>query len=156
MDVCRKTAIKWRARGLLQGRRCHEIGCALIGQEYCCLGRSCNLVGIAKLDIDQHCRHSSSSPLQITSLSPPIKMLRTVAVRALRASSTRQVTRRLMNARSQSITSSFRSSRIAPTFAVSSIRCYSAPSGLAKEEVQGRIMDLLKNFDKVRNLGVCP
>jgi NADH dehydrogenase (ubiquinone) 1 alpha/beta subcomplex 1, acyl-carrier protein len=29
------------------------------------------------------------------------------------------------------------------------IRCYSAPAGLSKEEVQGRIMDLLKGFDKV-------
>jgi NADH dehydrogenase (ubiquinone) 1 alpha/beta subcomplex 1 len=29
-------------------------------------------------------------------------------------------------------------------------RCYSASAGLTKEEVQGRIMDLLKNFDKVR------
>ncbi|MCJ1296134.1 hypothetical protein MMC34_007699 [Xylographa carneopallida] len=28
-------------------------------------------------------------------------------------------------------------------------RCYSAPAGLSKEEVEGRIMDLLKNFDKV-------
>lgn len=29
------------------------------------------------------------------------------------------------------------------------IRFYSAPSGLSKDEVQGRIMDILKNFDKV-------
>ena len=29
------------------------------------------------------------------------------------------------------------------------IRCYSAPAGLSKPEVEGRIMDLLKNFDKV-------
>ncbi|MCJ1477129.1 hypothetical protein MMC13_005800 [Lambiella insularis] len=28
-------------------------------------------------------------------------------------------------------------------------RCYSAPAGLSKQEVEGRIMDLLKNFDKV-------
>ncbi|KAF2436044.1 acyl carrier protein-like protein [Tothia fuscella] len=30
-----------------------------------------------------------------------------------------------------------------------SARCYSAAAGLSQEEVQGRIMDLLKNFDKV-------
>ena len=30
------------------------------------------------------------------------------------------------------------------------VRCYSAPAGLSKQEVEGRIMDLLKNFDKVR------
>jgi len=28
-------------------------------------------------------------------------------------------------------------------------RCYSAAAGLAKQEVEGRIVDLLKNFDKV-------
>ena len=33
---------------------------------------------------------------------------------------------------------------------IPSLRWYSAPAGLAKEEVQGRIIDLLKNFDKVR------
>merc|ERR1712000_67946 len=39
--------------------------------------------------------------------------------------------------------------RSRPPSVLSSIRCYSAPSGLSKDEVQGRIMDLLKNFDKV-------
>lgn len=29
-------------------------------------------------------------------------------------------------------------------------RFYSAPAGLSKEEVEGRIINLLKNFDKVR------
>ncbi|RMZ77373.1 hypothetical protein DV737_g4379, partial [Chaetothyriales sp. CBS 132003] len=41
------------------------------------------------------------------------------------------------------------SSYIAPSFTLSSIRCYSAPTGLSRDEVQGRILDLLKNFDKV-------
>ena len=31
-------------------------------------------------------------------------------------------------------------------------RCYSAPAGLSKDEVEGRIMDILKNFDKVPSL----
>ncbi|KAI9785854.1 MAG: hypothetical protein M1816_008181 [Peltula sp. TS41687] len=30
-------------------------------------------------------------------------------------------------------------------------RCYSAPAGLSKDEVQSRIMDLLRKFDKVRD-----
>jgi NADH dehydrogenase (ubiquinone) 1 alpha/beta subcomplex 1, acyl-carrier protein len=30
------------------------------------------------------------------------------------------------------------------------LRHYSAPTGLAKPEVEGRILDILKNFDKVR------
>jgi NADH dehydrogenase (ubiquinone) 1 alpha/beta subcomplex 1 len=29
------------------------------------------------------------------------------------------------------------------------VRCYSASAGLSKQEVEGRIVDLLKNFDKV-------
>ncbi|TKX21619.1 acyl carrier protein [Elsinoe australis] len=33
--------------------------------------------------------------------------------------------------------------------AVPSIRFYSAHAGLSKDEVEGRILDLLKNFDKV-------
>lgn len=34
-------------------------------------------------------------------------------------------------------------------------RAYSAPAGLAKPEVEGRIIDLLKNFDKVWILVFC-
>jgi NADH dehydrogenase (ubiquinone) 1 alpha/beta subcomplex 1 len=32
------------------------------------------------------------------------------------------------------------------------VRCYSASAGLSQDEVTGRIMDLLKNFDKVKAL----
>ncbi|KAK0937777.1 mitochondrial acyl carrier protein [Friedmanniomyces endolithicus] len=38
-----------------------------------------------------------------------------------------------------------------PAISVSAIRCYASASGLGKEEVAGRIMDLLKNFDKVQD-----
>jgi hypothetical protein len=47
-----------------------------------------------------------------------------------------------------------RSSPIAAQFTPSlvsqSIRFYSAPAGLSKDEIEGRIVNLLKNFDKVR------
>lgn len=43
------------------------------------------------------------------------------------------------------------STTAAPSTFVSAVRCYSAHAGLSKDEVQGRILDLLKNFDKVRN-----
>jgi NADH dehydrogenase (ubiquinone) 1 alpha/beta subcomplex 1 len=33
--------------------------------------------------------------------------------------------------------------------AFQAVRCYAASAGLSKDEVQGRILDLLKNFDKV-------
>lgn len=42
-------------------------------------------------------------------------------------------------------------SKVAPT-AFHALRCYSAASGLSKSEVEGRIVDLLKNFDKVNDL----
>lgn len=48
------------------------------------------------------------------------------------------------------VQSSFQSRVVAPAYAVPSIRSYSAPAGLSQDEVQGRILDLLKNFDKVR------
>jgi len=41
------------------------------------------------------------------------------------------------------------SSRFAQIQKHSSLRFYSAPAGLAKKEVEGRILDILKNFDKV-------
>ncbi|KAF2102182.1 acyl carrier protein [Rhizodiscina lignyota] len=39
--------------------------------------------------------------------------------------------------------------RDVPVACFQSIRCYSSGGGLSKEEVEGRILDLLKNFDKV-------
>ncbi|KAK5064497.1 hypothetical protein LTR84_000330 [Exophiala bonariae] len=76
-------------------------------------------------------------------------MLRTGAVKALQAITRTQVPRQLPAFRSQITSSYLQSSQVTPAFAISSIRCYSASAGLTKPEVQGRIMDLLKNFDKV-------
>ncbi|KAF9733083.1 Acyl carrier protein, mitochondrial [Paraphaeosphaeria minitans] len=39
--------------------------------------------------------------------------------------------------------------QITPSVRFQAVRCYSASAGLSKDEVEGRIMDLLKNFDKV-------
>src|SRR5277367_5032519 len=80
-------------------------------------------------------------------------MLRTAAVRALRAAAAPRL-RQTTSFRSQTFHPIIRSSQFAPSIVLPSIRCYSAPSGLSKEEVQGRIMDLLKNFDKVRYVDV--
>ncbi|GAB7352622.1 hypothetical protein MBLNU459_g2996t1 [Dothideomycetes sp. NU459] len=50
----------------------------------------------------------------------------------------------------RAVPSSFTASRTAaPAFSVPAFRCYSAHAGLSQDEVQGRILDLLKNFDKV-------
>lgn len=52
--------------------------------------------------------------------------------------------------RTPQLSSSFiRYPQSAPSLA-SAVRLYSAPAGLAKPEVEGRIFDILKNFDKVR------
>jgi hypothetical protein len=93
----------------------------------------------------------TSSPARLTFLpfahSPT--MLRTAAIRALRAASSPQIVRQITSARPQNLNTFLRSSQAAPSLAIPSIRFYSAPAGLSKDEVQGRIMDLLKNFDKV-------
>lgn len=39
-----------------------------------------------------------------------------------------------------------------PITRLTAIRCYASGSGLNQEEVTGRILDLLKNFDKVREM----
>ena len=50
----------------------------------------------------------------------------------------------------RAVASPFLQSRISkPAFAVPAVRCYASSSGLGQEEVTGRILDLLKNFDKV-------
>lgn len=78
-------------------------------------------------------------------------MFRIGTIRALRAASVPRIIRQAKYARPQASNTFLRPSQAAPSLAVSSIRAYSAPAGLSKEEVQGRIMDLLKNFDKVRH-----
>lgn len=74
-------------------------------------------------------------------------MFRSAIVRSLRASVPRAAVK-------PSATFQIRSSPIAAQFTPSlvsqSIRFYSAPAGLSKDEIEGRIVNLLKNFDKVR------
>ncbi|MCJ1356935.1 MAG: Acyl carrier protein, mitochondrial [Icmadophila ericetorum] len=41
--------------------------------------------------------------------------------------------------------------RPTPSRSYKGVRFYSAPAGLERQEVEGRIMDLLKNFDKVQD-----
>ncbi|KAJ9649008.1 mitochondrial acyl carrier protein [Coniosporium tulheliwenetii] len=77
-------------------------------------------------------------------------MLRTAIIRSARAA-TRSVARwqAPIAARPLAPSSFLRSRQTAPAVYFQAVRCYSAHSGLSKEEVQGRILDLLKNFDKV-------
>ncbi|KAK2763820.1 Acyl carrier protein, mitochondrial [Arachnomyces sp. PD_36] len=77
-------------------------------------------------------------------------MFRSAIVRSLRSASAPRVVRRsplsLQTPRSSPI---IRSSQFAPCFNCQAVRSYSAPAGLTKNEVEGRIVDLVKNFDKV-------
>lgn len=75
-------------------------------------------------------------------------MLRTAILRAARSASSQVVRKSSAIGRPIAITYTSPSSRLAPTaFQIS--RCYSAAASLSKPEVEGRIVDLLKNFDKV-------
>lgn len=75
-------------------------------------------------------------------------MLRSAIVRSLRASVPRAVKpQAAFQIRSSPVA---RPAQFAPRFAFQAVRFYSAPAGLGKDEVEGRIVNLLKNFDKVR------
>ena len=76
-------------------------------------------------------------------------MFRAAVARALRVAAPPRLAQQFNQARPQVAASLLQNSRTTPSFVIPSIRCYSAPTGLSREEVQGRIMDLLKNFDKV-------
>ncbi|KAJ4320560.1 mitochondrial acyl carrier protein [Neodidymelliopsis sp. IMI 364377] len=41
--------------------------------------------------------------------------------------------------------------QITPAAYFQAVRCYASSAGLSQDEVQGRILDLLKNFDKVQD-----
>lgn len=43
--------------------------------------------------------------------------------------------------------------QITPAAYFQAVRSYASSAGLSNDEVQGRILDLLKNFDKVRQYG---
>ncbi len=74
-------------------------------------------------------------------------MFRSAIVRSLRASAPRSA---IKTAAPFQIRSSPIAARFTPSLVSQTIRCYSAPGGLSKDEIEGRIVNLLKNFDKVR------
>lgn len=74
-------------------------------------------------------------------------MFRSAIVRSLRASVPRAAVK---TPASFQIRSSPIAAQFTPSLVSQSIRFYSAPAGLSKDEIEGRIVNLLKNFDKVR------
>jgi len=82
-------------------------------------------------------------------------MFRSAIVRSLRASAPRVAVKTPAPFQIRSSPIAARVPQFTPCFVSQSIRAYSAPAGLNKSEVEGRIVNLLKNFDKVRQ-NSCP
>merc|ERR1711964_932293 len=80
-------------------------------------------------------------------ISTAITMLRQAIFTSARAASRWSCARATPIARQTVLRSSAFPSR--QQLAFQGVRCYAASAGLSKDEVQGRILDLLKNFDKV-------
>ncbi|EEH37449.2 hypothetical protein PAAG_07867 [Paracoccidioides lutzii Pb01] len=80
-------------------------------------------------------------------------MFRSAVARSLRAASTpARAFIRPSGAAFQlprSSLSAIRPAQFTPCFTCQTIRSYSAPAGLTEPEIEGRIVDLLKNFDKI-------
>lgn len=81
-------------------------------------------------------------------------MFRSAIVRSLRASAPRAAIKTPAPFQIRSSPIAARVPQFAPCIASQSVRLYSAPAGLSKNEVEGRIVNLLKNFDKVRQNGI--
>lgn len=79
-------------------------------------------------------------------------MFRSAIARSLRASAPRVAVKTPAPFQIRSSPIAARVPQFTPVFVSQSIRAYSAPAGLNKEEVEGRIVNLLKNFDKVRQI----
>ena len=81
-------------------------------------------------------------------------MYRTTLLRSIRCAA--QATTRAQRPSVQTaLRTPFVQSRIStPASSISAIRCYASSTGLNQDEVTGRIIDLLKNFDKVGRYGL--
>lgn len=79
-------------------------------------------------------------------------MFRSAIVRSLRAAAPRAAIRTPAPFQIRSSPIAVRTPQFTPCFVSQAVRCYSAPAGLSQKEVEGRIVNLLKNFDKVRHI----
>ena len=89
-----------------------------------------------------------SFELPLTS-SQSMKMFRIAVVKSARSAARAVVRTRAPILRSSTTSPLVRSTQFPSAASFQAVRYYSAPAGLAKHEVEGRIVDLLKNFDKV-------
>ncbi|KAJ5679045.1 hypothetical protein N7462_007289 [Penicillium macrosclerotiorum] len=79
-------------------------------------------------------------------------MFRSAIVRSLRASAPRVAVKTPAPFQIRSSPIAARAPQFTPCFVSQTVRLYSAPAGLSKNEVEGRIVNLLKNFDKINGV----
>jgi len=89
-------------------------------------------------------------------LSTSLNMIRTTLLRSARTAARSAPRWQSPIAKPVARSSLFQSKQITPVACFQAVRCYSAHGGMSKDEVQGRILDLLKNFDKVCAAGIPP
>jgi hypothetical protein len=93
-------------------------------------------------------RQAPLLPARPNPLTPP-RMFRTALLRSARQAVRAAPRCQAPIARPVARYSLFKTQQIAPSVRFQAVRCYASSSGLSRDEVLGRIMDLLKNFDKV-------
>ena len=98
--------------------------------------------------------YPSSSESQLHAHIEILNMIRTAFLQSVRCASRAGISTRLSASRTTSSCFALAASRTPPAPKFQCARWYSAPAGLSKPEVEGRIMDLLKNFDKVRSRNI--
>lgn len=93
--------------------------------------------------------HRPTPPISPSTTPITPTMFRTALLRSARLAVRAAPRSQAAIARPVARSSLFSIKQITPSARFQAVRCYSAAAGLSKDEVQGRIMDLLKNFDKV-------
>jgi hypothetical protein len=78
-----------------------------------------------------------------------LTMFRTVIIAASRAAQTGAIRRPAPVFRALPQPRNIVLKQATPSWSFQAVRCYAAAAGLNKDEVTGRILELLKNFDKV-------
>jgi hypothetical protein len=113
-------------------------------------GFSRSLASSAKQSSSRYLRPSFNNLHLLTLTSNLITMFRTALVRSARCIAQASTRAPRPAIRRAALASPFTQSRISsPVVQLAAVRGYASSSGLGQEEVTGRILDLLKNFDKV-------
>lgn len=116
--------------------------------------RACLLIArplsntLARSSVHRHYRIDiAPTPSRPRKFANSLSMFRTALLRSARSAA--RAAPRCQAAMARPVArSSFFQPKMSPSTQFQAVRCYAASAGLAKEEVTGRIMDLLKNFDK--------